>query len=142
MKSITLEHILSQVREAAASPLGDMRIVDTIDFGQFARQGDIYIRRIAEPSDGWVETENRQLAPGSTQGSRHTVSDSVRVLVAPTTAMKRRQTDRGLAFEGPQLVSEDRFTVSHPEHADISLPGGCYEVLYQSDFQSQQRAKD
>lgn len=141
MKTITLENTLSQVREFATSPLGDVRTVDAIAVGQFVRQGDLYIRRIKAPTTGWKETQNRQLAPGSTQGSRHTVSESVRVLVSPT-PMQRRSTERGLAFEGPQLVSKDRFTVSHPEHADISLPGGCYEVLYQSDFQSQQRAKD
>lgn len=141
MQTIDLESSLQQIKEAAANPLGETRVVPEIEVGQFARQGDIYIVRMDKPPTGLQATKNRQLAPGTTQGSRHTVDESVEVLVRET-PLERRATDRGLGFEGPVLVSKDRFTVSHPEHADISLPGGCYEVVYQSDFASQQRARD
>jgi hypothetical protein len=138
----TIESTLSAVAEAAANPLGDMRVVNEIAPGQFARQGDVYIVRIDAVSQGWQKTLKRQLAPGTTQGSRHTVDASVIVYENPAGLLRRSQTGRGLAFEGPQIHSDDRFTVSHPEHADISLPGGTYQVLFQSDFASQQRARD
>lgn len=141
--TINLGESLDTIKSFAANPFSDMRTVDSIEVGQFVRQGDIYVRRIAdgELRKGWTATSSRQLAPGTTQGSRHTVDESVEVLLNQN-PVERRWTRLGLAFEGPVLKSNDRFTVSHPEHADISLPGGCYEVLYQSDFASQRRAKD
>ncbi len=123
----------------SSSPLKETRVVDSISEGQFARQGDLYI--VSVPLAEGEPTNERQLAPGSTQGSRHTVDASVEVL-KPTNYMQRNQTTKGLSFYGPMLRSKDRFTVSHPEHADISLPAGCYQVLFQSDFASQQRARD
>lgn len=140
-KEKTIETSLDAIKEASANPLGDNRHVDEIEVGQFVRQGDVYIVRIEAVCASNKPTANRQLAPGSTLGSRHTVDDAVEVL-EPLVMMQRIESKRGLAFRGPQIKSDTRFTVSHPEHADISLPAGCYEVQFQSDWATQNRARD
>jgi len=138
MKTIDAIHA---VIDHAKSPLKEARVIDSIEVGQFVRQGDVYIQRIAK-ADNWKATLNRQLAPGTTLGSRHTVDSSVTVLANPRGArVERLGNDRARCL-GPQLISESRFTVSHPEHADMSLPGGCYQIMFQVDSQSMQRVKD
>ena len=137
----TIEQV-SSVRRFAESPLKDTRVVDEIEIGQWVRQGDVYLTRIAAPSE-WKETKNRQLAIGTTIGSRHTVDGSVTVLANPENGRVVRSNIRGRAkCFGPQVLSPDRFTVEHPEHADISLPGGCYQVQFQVDPASMQRVQD
>lgn len=134
-----IQQTIEQIKKSSLSPLKETRVVDAIEVGQFVRQGDVYVIRIESVPPDLNRTSARQLAPGSTQGSRHTVSDAVTVFERN---MDRINSEFGLAFAGPIIESADRFTVMHPEHADISLPGGCYEIRYQSDFASQQRAKD
>lgn len=123
------------------SPVKDERFVDAMAVGQFARQGDVYLIKIQEIDPELKPTQNRQLAPGVTQGSRHTVSEDVKVF-APKVPNKRRDTGFGVAIVGPQIESRKHFTVAHPEHADISLPPGCYEVVYQFDQATGKRTLD
>ena len=135
----TLDHVIAH----AKSPLKDTRVVEAIKTGQWARQGDVYIVAI-DPAEveNWKPTDNRQLAHGETAGSRHTVDSSVTVLANPggyTTQVISRGVARLL---GPQIQAKDRFTVSHPEHADISLPAGNYQVCFQCDPQTQKRVQD
>ena len=55
------------------TPMPEVRFVDKMETGQFARQGDLYLVKIEAVPQGLKKTSNRQLAPGATQGSRHTV---------------------------------------------------------------------
>lgn len=132
---------INAVREYAISPFKEIRVVDGIKEGEFVRQGDVYLVCI-DKAAGWKATKNRQLAPGTTQGSRHTVDASVMVLANPNGAQIVRVARNRARCFGPQVVSKDRFTVSHPEHADISLPAGTYQVMFQVDPQSMQRVRD
>lgn len=132
--------IVSEVVNYAKSPLKEIRVVEDIAIGQWVRQGDVYMECIQSPS-GWKETSNRQLAIGTTNGSRHTVFDNVTVLKNPENGVVKK-TSTGAICMGPQVVNEERFTVSHPEHADMSLPAGCYQVRFQVDARSYQRVQD
>lgn len=114
----------------------DTRTVHAINVGQFVRQGDVYIERIPKLS-GWNQTENRQLAPGTSQGSRHMVVGEVDVFECPNTS---GVTSGRLA--GPQLDARAPFRVGHPEHADMELPAGCYQVWYQTDPRTNKRVLD
>ena len=133
--------VIDQVIDHAKSPFKESRTVDTIDIGQFARQGDVYLVKI-DSIKFLKTTDNRQLAPGSTLGSRHTVDGSVSVFVNPYGAQVERINEAKFRCVGPQIESKDRFTVSHPEHADISLPAGCYQVMFQVDAANQRRVAD
>jgi len=136
----TLNHV-GEVLDFAKDPLKETRVIDSISIGQHVRQGDVYIQRIASVND-WKTTENRQLAPGTTMGSRHTVDGSVVVLANPNGAQVERITRNKARCLGPQLLSKDRFTIAHPEHADMSLPGGTYQCYFQVDSQSMKRVED
>ena len=136
----TLDHV-GEVLDFAKDPLKETRVVDSIEIGQFVRQGDVYIQRVGSAGD-WKATENRQLVPGTTMGSRHTVDASVTVLANPNGAKVERIERNKARCLGPQLLSKDRFTVSHPEHADMSLPGGIYQCYFQVDSQSMKRVED
>lgn len=115
----------------------EVRHIEKMEVGQVFRQGDIYLHRVAADHLRGEKTQNRQLAPGSTQGSRHCVGDNVSVFMGvkpPATAIR--------ALIGPVIVSDERFTLRHPEHAHGSFPAGTYQVTYQLDPRTMQRSLD
>jgi hypothetical protein len=111
-----------------------MRVIKEIPVGKCVRQGDVYIKRINKPKDlkDMPAFNETQLAPGNTMGSRHMVTGDVKMF-------KKADADQ---FTGPVIVSKTGFTVTHPEHAHFQLPAGTYQVTYQLDWATQQRAKD
>lgn len=134
--------VYKKIEEYAANPLGDMRVVDECPAGKFVRQGDVYVTAVKEYDSAlYVPTENRQLAPGSSKGSRHTVSDSVSVFRLKEEA-KVEKTNKGFVVLGPMIESKERFSIMHPEHADISLPPGRYCISYQVDPVTMKRVLD
>jgi len=124
----------------------EVRRVESAD--TCVRQGDVYLRPYrgepltyhyargeisVERDTATEEIQDRQLAPGTTQGSRHIVEGGgVRLFRHP------RQ-DHPLI--GPVLVVTSRCTVTHPEHAHISLPPGEWQVTYQDDLMQQEIAR-
>jgi len=133
----TAIEIHKEVEKKATSTLKNNLKVNTIKINQWVRQGDIYIRRI-ENITGKVPLESRQLAPGNTKGSRHVIPDSIHVNIFEGYVGK----DIHNFMKGPQIEAKEEFTVTHPEHAHMTLPKGNYQVTYQLDFAKQERAKD
>lgn len=130
------------VRDAATMPLTELRHIAIIAIGEHVRQGDLYIVRIEACSD-WKPSKNKQLAPGETQGSRHMLDGPAVMLENPNGAQVRTNRRTGaFSCPGPQIQARGRFTVTHPEHADFSLPAGSYQVYFQVDGQSQRRVLD
>ncbi len=107
----------------------ELRMIRVIEVGQWARQGDIAVQRVDE-EPRTKRTADRQLAPGNTKGSRHILEGKVDAYEGG-----------GDLLEGPLLIARERFTVTHPEHAHISLPSGTYRVTYQRDLQMEERAR-
>lgn len=128
-----VQDIVAQIERQSQQHTADERFVRTIEVGQCARQGDIYIERVGDDYHRGEEIQDRQLAPGNSKGSRHVVAGEVEVFAAPT------QDD---LLHGPVIVAEQRFTVTHPEHADVSLPSGIYRVGYQLDPRRMRRVED
>lgn len=126
---------------SASTPLTDTRFVDKMDTGQWVRQGDVYLVRIESIASGSKPTTNRQLAPGSTLGSRHTVGKDVEVFTDNRAGKVMKIGIKHKCF-GPQLRSDSHFLVMHPEHAHISLPPGCYQVQYQVDPMQMKQVAD
>jgi hypothetical protein len=123
------------IQERASKTLVRDINIETIAVNQWVRQGDIYIRRI-EKITGEKRLSFRQLAPGTSKGSRHIVSEK------PTIFEGYTGKDIPDLQKGPQIESKERFEVTHPEHANYSLPSGCYQVTYQTDFVRQTRVRD
>jgi len=117
------------------------RVISTpsAKINEWVRQGDVYLIRIEKKPKGVAPTAVRQLAPGTTQGSRHCVSAEVKCF-AQTETFVEHMGRRLLA--GPIIVAKDRFTVSHPEHDWHDLPAGTYQVAYQMNWQQQRAVRD
>lgn len=141
MKALTAyENIVQHTESVEATELQEVRFVDKMEVGEFARQGDIYIVRISGVDNSRPLAKTRQLAAGNSQGSRHILEGAAEVF-APLSSQPIR-TQFGEHFEGPSFKCDAHVTVTHPEHAHISLPPGCYQILHQMDLQTKQRVID
>jgi hypothetical protein len=103
------------------------------------RQGDLYLIALDKPLPG-KPYGSRQLAPGTTQGSRHIVEGDCDVLAVDegeaTKVLNRLvpATKGHRQFVGPMVVAKDAVTIAHPEHGDRTLPAGTYLVTYQRSY--------
>jgi hypothetical protein len=136
----TLNEELNLMRQGAEQLKSDAHADVALAIGDNLRQGDLYVVRVDQMPDGKPRT-NRQLAIGSTQGSRHILDGKVKSLIDPDFAGAARSLTRldrrielrpyqiGPAFE----VSRGKaVTITHPEHGDRTLTEpGCYQVVYQ-----------
>lgn len=132
-----MQNVLEKVIQGAALNVQDVRYIEQIKFGQWVRQGDIYIHCVAKDHAHGQVTKNRQLAMGNTQGSRHILEGEAELFEgskAPDWAPN--------AFLGPLIKLFKRGTVTHPEHAHIDLPAGTYQITHQMDARTLQRVKD
>lgn len=122
---------MKAIETAAATHGPELRMVRTMKVGQVVRQGDIYIERVAKIPQDATPRADRQLAPGSTQGSRHVVEGDAtlydRLKASP--------------LHGPLIDAPERFVVTHPEHAHVSLPSGKYAVTFQRDYAQEEAAR-
>lgn len=111
----------------------------TLPIGHTVRQGDVMITRhaLGTKFKGLTATDNRQLAPGATVGSRH-------ILRADKSLKIQNRKGAGV-LQGPIVDAPEGFYLEHPTHAhmDCKLPG-TYEVSYPRDFAAEglQRRKD
>lgn len=143
MQTLNISETLNDIKTYAANPLGETRVIDSIAVGQHVRQGDVYLELIDSfDKKEYVVTQDRQLAKGNTKGSRHTVDESVTVYAPKSNNTNAQSTNGGWRVMGPVVVSKDRFTLSHPQHACFSLPGGTYQVSYQVDPNTLQAVLD
>lgn len=130
----TVESTMNRIGEAAEAIKSDAeRRIEVMDIGDEVRQGDLYITRIESiPSAcGLVRQPSAQLAPGNTQGSRHTLRSLVDVQVF--------RLDNAGPLDGPIIVSEGELAIDHPEHGDRILPPGCYAITYQRAYAEELR---
>ena len=149
---------MDYIAEQAAS--ADYEDRDALIMKPFShvRQGDVYLvllpsldsreklaGRIKELVPDFFITElgnrsdNLQLAPGETRGSRHMVSAKDAKVVDIYSPKRGAH-----ACEGPVVVANGRWTLEHPEHANVSMPDGTFQVLYQRDvsFEEARRVAD
>lgn len=130
-----IEHITEQ---ATFKAKGDDRRVN-LAIGKHVRQGDIYICRVADDHARGEETRDRQLAQGESRGSRH-IAEAPAKVFAGTTAPANALNSR--VFLGPCITSESDFMISHPEHANVILTAGTYQIVHQMDAMTLKRVED
>jgi hypothetical protein len=148
---MTLTKVLEDIKKHAAGHTGkEVRAVEKMKIGDIFRQGDCYIKKVEETKFGKPALSN-QLAPGSSKGSRHIV-EGAEVFTgweAPASffaaTAKRLGVNRERlveALQGPAIVAKKSFTVTHPEHADVTLPAGHYVTWGQLDPKTMRRVAD
>lgn len=122
--------VFEEVKKVADSIKDDSvrRFPEAASVGDTFRQGDIYITLISSlPTD--VEfSNNRQLAEGDTQGSRHIIDGDCNIYRKKSPTM----------LEGPYLQVKEAI-ITHPEHGHVSLPIGCYSITYQKNLDAEER---
>ena len=134
-----VQEILEKIQKEIV--LHQKKIVTGIKIGDVVRQGDLYLHRVLEGHPFGEKTENRQLAPGTTKGSRHRVLEPAKVFIGTT--LPEWVTGDGSNFLiGPYIESAEEIVVIHPEHADFYLPAGNYQVTYQMDQRTRRRVLD
>jgi len=124
-----IERILEEAKAADAAP----RFVRVASPGTEIRQGDVYLYPVESRAGVWnFELATRQLAPGTTAGSRHVIEGDACLYARPSRSR----------FDGPLLEVRTRAVLTHPEHAHISLPAGWYEVAYQREYSTMSHELD
>jgi hypothetical protein len=135
----TVETVASSARTHANPKTRVISKETTLPYGYTIRQGDVMLTR--HPLGTALEqgdlTDNYQLAPGSTVGSRHVLRRDRRLVL---------RTRQGASpLQGPILEATEGFYLEHPTHAhvDCRLPG-LYEITYPRDLAAEglQRRKD
>lgn len=94
--------------------------------GDTWRQGDLYVEFVSKLPQTTTAPQNPKLAPGNTKGSRHILDSLEGVTI--------RQKLHPNPLDGPILSLSTERTISHPEHGDLILPPGTYEISYQRAF--------
>jgi hypothetical protein len=126
--------IVRQIETQSDSHTSDLRFIRDIQINEVIRQGDVYIQRVDNDYPKGDIIENWQLAPGTSKGSRHIVEAGDHVTI--------HTLESNDILHGPVIVARERWTVTHPEHADCSIPSGTYRVGYQLDLRTRKRVVD
>jgi hypothetical protein len=101
--------------------------------GDNVRQGDLYLVCIDRLPIGKPSNE-RQLVPGTTQGSRHTLRGDA-TIVTGTTFCNPSGEEIPEVLIGPAFVCNSDVTIEHPEHGDKILPQGtAWQCVYQQAY--------
>lgn len=130
----TAEEVFTGVQSRAEEIANDAeRVIEVMDVGDEVRQGDVYLTMIGKVPAGavLVKSPGVQLAPGTTQGSRHCLRSLDRVRLWEVK-------DAG-PLDGPIIEVSVGCVIDHPEHGNRSLPAGVYAVTYQRAFAAELR---
>ena len=124
----TTERAFSEVLRHAEKIRNDAdHRIEVMEPGDAWAQGDILILRLKSLPLGAVAIKSvSQLAPGTTQGSRHCIADP--------SAIRMYRLAITTPLDGPILVAESEFMVEHPEHGNVTCPAGVYAIRYQRAF--------
>ena len=147
----TLAEVIKGIQaHASKHKKKELRDLKTFPIGKKGRQGDVNFKRIKDYTPG-KPALTMQLAPGSTKGSRHIVEGAEVFLgwehddkfYAATAKRLGVSRDRLVeALKGPVIVAKKRFTITHPEHANVVLPAGVYVTWGQLDPKTMRRVAD
>ena len=137
MATITAETALKKISARAERIKNDetQRFPEAASPGDSWRQGDLYITLLAGRPIEAVKQDKpeKQLAPGTTQGSRHCLDSLAGVTIyrLPVPQM----------LDGPVIECKKERTITHPEHGNVILPPGTYAISYQRSVDAEQRQR-
>lgn len=135
--SSAVQHEIKAIQEAGEEICNaeEQRFPEAASPGDSWRQGDVYITLLGGLPNG-AETDpnpQRQLVPGTTQGSRHCLDGLGGVII-------HRLRSPG-PLDGPILECQQEATITHPEHGNVVLPPGIYGIHYQRDLDAEERER-
>jgi len=136
MQTMTAEQAIQRVQTQAESIKNDatQKFPEAASPGDSWRQGDLYITLLTDIPEGAVKiSPERQLAQGDTQGARH-------CLDAKTGVEMFRVSQPGM-LDGPIIRTDRTRTIKHPEHGNVVLPAGVYQITYQRDLDAEDRER-
>lgn len=145
MKTLTATKAFVQVQHDAEKIKNDeTATVGTMSLGDVVRQGDLYLIAIPCLPATRKQHDGRQLAPGTTQGSRHVAltGEIFDCSVEEVILLIRSALPEALvhpALIGPCVLGAVAIELDHPEHGNRILPPGAYAVVYQRQFTEEAR---
>ena len=128
---------VAKVEAAAKEDTNECRDLSDMKIGQAARQGDIYLHRVAAGHPRGMAV-GPKLAMGDLMNARHIAEAPAECFVG----VKAPDYCTAGTFLGPVVVSAKPFTVAHPEHAALRCPPGVYQVTHQMDARTLDRVRD
>lgn len=136
----TVEIINELTEKAIKLNRKETRNVKNIPIGKVIRQGDIYIHRVTDNHPIGDMLSIRQIADGTSIGSRHILIGDVKVYQGiQLPSYVNKLWPLGYTFD----VGKEGATVTHPEHAHIDIcVEGRYVVTHQMDIQTMRRVSD
>lgn len=148
---MTAEKAFRSVQKDAERIRNDERqTIGTVSAGDVIRQGDLYIVALGKkPAFQLEPISERQLAPGTTQGSRHVVSGEAKLFTPdePAAAELVNRLVVGATVDprlvGPVFLAGSECELQHPEHGDFALPRDewfltVYQRAHADDVRRQQ----
>jgi len=149
MKTLTAQKTLARVQTTAEAIRNDETAeVGTVSVGDVIRQGDLYVVAIEGLPAIVKPIKNRQLAPGTSQGSRHSLigdceifeADKDHVMAIITRALAPKKVELHSVLIGPVFRTIGTVELDHPEHGNRILPAGeVFAVVYQRAFADEVR---
>lgn len=132
---MTIAQQISQVRKSAEKMnAAETETIGTASVGDVVRQGDLYLVCLAEPCEGAL-TKSRQLAPGTTQGSRHIAEGDCEVVDPSNRGELAKQVSVPVELIGSVVLAKGHTEITHPEHGNKVLPSGTvWAVVYQRAY--------
>ena len=127
MKTFTkVELHAKQLKHSLANKKANGKVIESIAVWDYVHQGDITLKRLPEvPKEAkLIAKPLRQLAPGTSMGSRHCIS-----IKSMENCKIYEQAINPLC--GPVIDSSDVLEIEHPEHGNYCLPAGTYRVTFQ-----------
>lgn len=128
------------------------KMLESFEIGDVSHQGDLIIVRIAELPRSARPRTNRQLADGSTQGSRHILQrgelfdadpEAVASLILKATTKAGCPCQVDSRYVGPVFISPPSPTaddLTHPEHGNQGFPAGSIcAVVHQRNLDAEER---
>ena len=146
------------VERAAETPNPEIREVTEMKIGQSIRNGDFFLvkikgTRLNKRKDSALATLD--LGGDVENPTRHLiVGNDVQLLPAlPLAGFKVLDVDGETLREvtelttttpilGPVIVAKSDFRVTHPEHAELRMPAGYYQIVRQVDIVTRQVLED
>lgn len=133
-------------RSAETMHAKEKEVIGTASIGDVVRQGDLYLVCIDGEITG-KPAKNKQLAPGTTQGSRHVANGDCRVIEPGNQSLLREVihkasngADIPVELLGPVVECKGATVIEHPEHGHKELPAGStWAVAYQRAYAEEVR---
>lgn len=140
--TLTAERAFQEVQsEAEVIKNDETATIGTVSKGDVIRQGDIYLVAIGSLPKTRKQIKERQLAPGTSQGSRHILEGVCNIYqcnaeeVITLICKAVPNADLHAELMGPVIETKSGCELTHPEHGNRILPDGeVFASVFQRAF--------